>query len=119
MNAATRRTERSLSLSLHAEVASGSAYEAHKEAAKNDNLSAGSRIGHGIDAVKSKGKPFRSLLSARAQLVCLSFQRTAEEKGHEAKKEAHKEAAEERGVIGQIGDTISNAYHYVTEKVSG
>ena len=42
-----------------------------------------------------------------------------EEKGHEAKKEGHKEAAEERGVIGQIGDTISNAYHYVAEKVQG
>jgi hypothetical protein len=42
-----------------------------------------------------------------------------EEKGHEAKKEAHKEAAEERGVIGQIGDTISNAYNYVAEKVHG
>ncbi len=42
-----------------------------------------------------------------------------EEKGHEAKKEGYKEAAEERGVIGQIGDSISNAYHYVTEKVHG
>jgi hypothetical protein len=42
-----------------------------------------------------------------------------DEKNHEAKKEAYKEAAEERGVIGQIGDTLSNAYHYVTEKVSG
>ena len=42
-----------------------------------------------------------------------------DEKGHEAKKEAHKEAAEERGVIGQIGDTISNAYNYVAEKVHG
>ena len=60
----------------------------------------------------------RWLLYDRAYLL-LSFQRLAEEKGHEAKKEAHKEAAEERGVIGQIGDTISNAYHYVTEKVSG
>ena len=119
MNAATRRTERSLSLSLHAEVASGSAYEAHKEAAKNDNLSAGSRIGHGIEAVKSKGKPFVRCSSLEHNLFFLSFRRTAEEKGHEAKKEAHKEAAEERGVIGQIGDTISNAYHYVTEKVSG
>ncbi len=42
-----------------------------------------------------------------------------EEYGHEAKKEGYKEAAEERGVIGQIGDTISNAYNYVTEKVHG
>jgi len=42
-----------------------------------------------------------------------------EEKGHEAKKEGYKESAEERGVIGQIGDTISNAYNYVTEKVHG
>ncbi len=42
-----------------------------------------------------------------------------EQKGHEAKKEGYKEAAEERGVIGQIGDTISNAYHYVAEKVHG
>ena len=73
MNAATRRTERSLSLSLHAEVASGSAYEAHKEAAKNDNLSAGSRIGHGIDAVKSKGKPFVRCSPLEHNLfVCLS-----------------------------------------------
>lgn len=37
------------------EVSSGASYEANKEAAKNDNLSAGSRIGHGIDAVKDKG----------------------------------------------------------------
>ena len=37
------------------EVASGSSYEANKEAAKNDHLSAGSRVGHGIDAVKDKG----------------------------------------------------------------
>ena len=44
---------------------------------------------------------------------------SVEEKGHEAKKEAHKEAAEEKGVIGQIGDTISNAYNYVAEKVHG
>ncbi len=42
-----------------------------------------------------------------------------DEKSHEAKKEGYKEAAEERGVIGQIGDTISNAYHYVAEKVHG
>ena len=42
-----------------------------------------------------------------------------DEKGHEAKKEAYKEAAEERGVIGQIGDTVSNAYNYVAEKVHG
>jgi hypothetical protein len=40
------------------EVASGSSYEANKEAAKNDNLSAGSRIGHGVDAVKDKGIVF-------------------------------------------------------------
>jgi len=40
-----------------------------------------------------------------------------DEKGHEAKKEAHKEAAEERGVIGQIGDTLSNTYNYVAEKI--
>lgn len=31
----------------------------------------------------------------------------------------YKEAAQEKGVIGQIGDTISNAYHYVAEKVNG
>lgn len=37
------------------EVSSGASYEANKEAAKNENLSAGSRIGHGIDAVKDKG----------------------------------------------------------------
>ncbi|CAF0758100.1 unnamed protein product [Adineta steineri] len=78
------------------EVTSGASYEANKEAAKNDNLSAGSRIGHGVDAVKDK----------------------VEQKGHEAKKEGHKEAAEERGVIGSIGDTISNAYNFVAEKVS-
>ena len=42
-----------------------------------------------------------------------------EEKGHEAKKEAHKENIENKGVLGQIGDSIANAYHYVTEKVSG
>jgi hypothetical protein len=41
-----------------------------------------------------------------------------EEKGHEAKKEGYKEGAQEKGVIGQIGDTLSNAYHYVAEKVS-
>jgi len=78
------------------EVTSGSSYEAHKEAAKNDNLSASSRVSHGIDACKDK----------------------VEEKGHEAKKEGHKECAQEKGVIGQIGDTISNAYNYVAEKVS-
>ena len=44
---------------------------------------------------------------------------SVEEKGHEAKKEAYKEGAEEKGVIGQIGDTISNAYNYVAEKVHG
>jgi hypothetical protein len=37
------------------EVSSGASYEAHKEAAKNDNLSAGSRVGHAVDAVKDKG----------------------------------------------------------------
>ncbi len=42
-----------------------------------------------------------------------------DEKTHEAKKEGYKEGAEEKGVIGQIGDTLSNAYHYVAEKVSG
>jgi len=78
------------------EVTSGASYEANKQAAKNDNLSASSRISHGVDAAKDK----------------------MEEKGHEAKKEGHKECAEEKGVIGQIGDTLSNAYHYVTEKVS-
>ncbi|CAF4647730.1 unnamed protein product, partial [Rotaria sp. Silwood1] len=41
-----------------------------------------------------------------------------DEKGHEANKEVHKEAAQEKGVIGQIGDTISHAYNYVAEKVS-
>lgn len=43
----------------------------------------------------------------------------ADEKSHEAKKEAYKEGAQEKGVIGQIGDTISNAYNFVAEKVSG
>ena len=38
------------------EVSSGASYQGNKEAAKNENLSAGSRIGHGIDAVKDKGK---------------------------------------------------------------
>lgn len=38
------------------EVSSGVSYQGNKEAAKNENLSAGSRIGHGIDAVKDKGK---------------------------------------------------------------
>lgn len=42
-----------------------------------------------------------------------------EEKGHETKKEAHKENINDKGVLGQIGDTIANAYHYVSEKVSG
>ncbi|CAF5074021.1 unnamed protein product [Rotaria sp. Silwood1] len=79
------------------EVSSGASYQANKEAAKNDNLSAGSRISHGVDAVKDK----------------------IDEKGHEANKEIHKEAAQEKGVIGQIGDTISHAYNYVAEKVSG
>ncbi|CAF0794470.1 unnamed protein product [Rotaria sordida] len=78
------------------EVSSGASYEANKEAAKNDNLSASSRISHGVNAVGDK----------------------IDEKSHEAKKEGHKEIAEEKGVIGQIGDTISNAYHYVAEKVS-
>ncbi|CAF3405968.1 unnamed protein product [Rotaria sp. Silwood1] len=36
-----------------------------------------------------------------------------EDKSNETKKES----AEERGVISHIGDTISNAYHYVAEKV--
>jgi len=39
-------------------------------------------------------------------------------KCNEAKKEAYKEGAQEKGVIGQIGDTISNAYNFVAEKVS-
>ncbi|CAF0787391.1 unnamed protein product [Rotaria sordida] len=38
---------------------------------------------------------------------------TVEEKNNETKKETD----EERGVIDHIGDTISNAYHYVAEKV--
>ena len=42
--------------SITLEVTSGASYEANKQAAKNDNLSAGNRIGHGIDAVKDKGK---------------------------------------------------------------
>ena len=37
------------------EVTSGASYEANKEAAKNDNLSAGTRVSHGVDAVKDKG----------------------------------------------------------------
>jgi hypothetical protein len=36
------------------EVSSGTSYQANKEAAKNDNLSAGTRISHGADAVKDK-----------------------------------------------------------------
>ncbi len=40
---------------LFSEVSSGASYEANKEAAKNDNLSAGSRVSHGVDAVKDKG----------------------------------------------------------------
>jgi len=78
------------------EVTSGASYEANKEAAKNDNLSAGTRVSHGVDAVKDK----------------------VDEKSHEAKKEAYKEGAQEKGVIGQIGDTLSNAYNFVAEKVS-
>ncbi len=37
------------------EVTSGTSYEANKEAAKNENLSAGTRFSHGIDAAKDKG----------------------------------------------------------------
>ncbi len=37
------------------EVTSGASYEANKEAAKNSNLSAGNRIGYGVDAAKDKG----------------------------------------------------------------
>jgi hypothetical protein len=37
------------------EVSSGASYEGNKEAAKNQNLSAGSRVGHAVDAVKDKG----------------------------------------------------------------
>jgi len=51
--------------------------------------------------------------------INVNFVFLVEEKGHEAKKEAYKEDAQERGVIGQIGDSISNAYHYVAEKVHG
>ncbi len=40
------------------EVASGASYEANKEAAQNSNLSAGSRIGYGVDAVQDKGQYF-------------------------------------------------------------
>ncbi len=40
---------------LFVEVTSGASYQANKEAAKNDNLSAGTRIGHGVDAVQDKG----------------------------------------------------------------
>ncbi len=36
------------------EVSSGTSYEANKQAAKNDNLSASSRVSHGVDAVKDK-----------------------------------------------------------------
>ena len=43
------------------EVASGASYEANKEAAKNENLSAGNRIGHGIDAAKDKSTRFYRL----------------------------------------------------------
>jgi len=78
------------------EVTSGASYEANKEAAKNENLSAKTRVTHGADAVKDK----------------------IDEKSHEAKKEAYKEGAEEKGVIGQICDTLSHAYNYVAEKVS-
>jgi hypothetical protein len=52
------------------EVASGSSYEANKAAAKNDNLSAGSRIGHGVDAVQDKGITFFfSLLSKQISIL--------------------------------------------------
>jgi len=37
------------------EVTSGASYQANKEAAKNDNLSASNRISHGVDAAKDKG----------------------------------------------------------------
>lgn len=43
------------------EVASGASYEANKEATKNENLSAGNRIGHGIDAAKDKSTRFYRL----------------------------------------------------------
>lgn len=39
--------------------------------------------------------------------------------GHESKHEAHIEAPEEKGIINQIGDKISEAYHFIAEKVHG
>jgi hypothetical protein len=107
---------------IYVEVTSGASYEANKKAAQNDNLPIGTRFGHGIDAVKDKGMLLASDLSCRIRIIfdCLYWFVLVEQNGHEAKKDAHMEAAtDERGVIGQIGDTISNAYHYVAEKVSG
>lgn len=37
------------------EVSSGTSYEANKEAAKNDNLSASNRVSCGVNAVNDKG----------------------------------------------------------------
>ncbi|CAF0962999.1 unnamed protein product [Rotaria sordida] len=78
------------------EVTSGTSHETNKEAAKTNIPLTGRRIDRGIDIVTDKA--MMSLL---------------EEKNNETKKETD----EERGVIDHIGDTISNAYHYVAEKV--
>ena len=42
-----------------------------------------------------------------------------DEKIHEAKKEADKAEAHGKDVLDKIGDSLSHAYHYVAEKVSG
>ncbi|CAF2412095.1 unnamed protein product [Rotaria sp. Silwood2] len=77
-------------------VTSGASFEANKEAATTNNYSTGNHTDRTVDIVTDKNiMPF------------------LEEKNNEAKKEA----TEERGVIGHIGDTLSNAYHYVAEKV--
>jgi len=56
---------------LFAEVTSGASYEANKQAAKNENLPVGDRIGHGIDAVKDKSK--NSLLICRDVFTILLY----------------------------------------------
>jgi hypothetical protein len=48
-------TKKYMNVFLFVEVTSGASYQANKEAAKNDNLSAGTRISHGVDAVQDKG----------------------------------------------------------------
>ena len=81
------------------EMTSGASYEAHKEAAKDDNLSAGTRINHGIDAAKDKGM---SIILYNQKLflnIIQSKKRAMKQKKKHTKKVLKKEVSSAKSAI--------------------